>query len=146
MSYYQLCSNLVIQSFWGVYIFLAILCNSFTREENSVVNHHCSNLPLKFSINVNDHQDKPPTMYWLPRPPKDRIKHDLLPTKVHVLTTKLSKLLNFCLTAVKTHFIRYCEQVYERSGKKLFWPIKVERISNRPLCQLMSFLHLILLY
>ena len=28
------------------------------------------------------------------------------------------------LTAVKNHVIRYCEKVYERSGKNLFWSIK----------------------
>ena len=27
-------------------------------------------------------------------------------------------------TAVKNHVIRYCERVYERSGKNLFWSIK----------------------
>ena len=32
-------------------------------------------------------------------------------------TTELSKLLTFCLTAVKTYIIRYCEKVYERSSK-----------------------------
>ena len=39
-------------------------------------------------------------------------------------TTELSKLLSSCLTAVKNHVIRYCEKVYERSGKNLFWSIK----------------------
>ena len=37
---------------------------------------------------------------------------------------ELSKLLTSCLTAVKYHVIRYCEKVYERSGKNLFRPIK----------------------
>ena len=37
---------------------------------------------------------------------------------------KLSKLLTSCLTAVKKHVIKYCEKVYERSGKNLFWSIK----------------------
>ena len=27
-------------------------------------------------------------------------------------------------TAVKKHVIKYCEKVYERSGKNLFWSIK----------------------
>ena len=53
---------------------------------------------------------------------KHRIKHDLLQTQVLVL--QLSKLLTSCLTAVKNHVIRYCEKVYERSGKNLFWSIK----------------------
>ena len=39
-------------------------------------------------------------------------------------TTKLSKLLTSCITAVKTHVIKYCEKVYERSGKNLFWSNK----------------------
>ena len=29
-----------------------------------------------------------------------------------------------CLTAVKKHVIKYCEKVYEISGKNLFWFIK----------------------
>ena len=36
----------------------------------------------------------------------------------------LSKLLASCLTAIKNHVIKYCEKVYERSGKTLFWSIK----------------------
>ena len=39
-------------------------------------------------------------------------------------TTELSKLLTSCLTAVTKHVIKYCEKVYERSGKNLFWSIK----------------------
>ena len=53
---------------------------------------------------------------------KDRIKHDLLHSSC--TTTELSKLLTSCLTAVKNHVIRYCEKVYERSGKNLFWSLK----------------------
>ena len=33
-------------------------------------------------------------------------------------------MLNSCLTAVKRHVIKYCEKVYERPGKNLFWSIK----------------------
>ena len=39
-------------------------------------------------------------------------------------TTELSKLLTSCLTTIKKHVIKYCEKVYERSGKNLFWSIK----------------------
>ena len=39
-------------------------------------------------------------------------------------TTELSKLLTSCLTAIKAKVIKYCETVYERSGKNMFWPIK----------------------
>ena len=37
--------------------------------------------------------------------------------------TELLKLLTSCLTAIKAKVIKYCETVYERSGKNLFWPI-----------------------
>ena len=40
------------------------------------------------------------------------------------LCGQLSGFQYLCLTAVKNHVIRYCEKVYERSGKKLFWSIK----------------------
>ena len=33
-------------------------------------------------------------------------------------------MITSCLTAVKKHVIKYCEKVYERSGKNLFWSIK----------------------
>ena len=36
----------------------------------------------------------------------------------------LGIILTLCLTAVKNHVIRYCEKVYEKSGKNLFWSIK----------------------
>ena len=54
---------------------------------------------------------------------KDHIKHDLLQNR-SCTTTELSTLLISCLTAVKNHVVRYCEKVYERSGKNLFWSIK----------------------
>ena len=33
-------------------------------------------------------------------------------------------MLTSCLTTIKNHVIKYCEKVYERSGKNLFWSIK----------------------
>ena len=38
-------------------------------------------------------------------------------------TTELSKLLTSCLTTIKNHVTKYCEKVFERSGKNLFWSI-----------------------
>ena len=35
-------------------------------DEVSVVNAHLNDLPVKFSVCVNEGQDKLPTMYWLP--------------------------------------------------------------------------------
>ena len=40
-------------------------------------------------------------------------------------TTELSKLLTSCLTTIKNHAIKYCEKVYERSGKNLFGQSKI---------------------
>ena len=40
------------------------------------------------------------------------------------MTTELSKLVTSCLAAIKNHVIKYCEKVYERSGKNLFWSIE----------------------
>ena len=40
------------------------------------------------------------------------------------MTTVLSKLLTSCLTAVKKHWIRYYDTVYERDGINYFWSIK----------------------
>ena len=36
-------------------------------DEMSVVNAHLNDLPVKFSVCVNEGQDKLPTMYWLPK-------------------------------------------------------------------------------
>ena len=78
-------------------------------------------------------------MYWLPKLHKKRIKHDLLQTQVLVLQLNFLELLTSCLTAVKNHVIRYCEKVYERSGKNLFWSIKnsdevLNKLKSRGFC------------
>ena len=41
-------------------------------------------------------------------------------------TTELSKLFTSCFTAVKKHVIKYCEKVYERSGKTYFGLLKMQ--------------------
>ena len=77
------------------------------------MNGHCNHLALKYSACVKERQDRIPTMYWLPKLHKRRYK------------TRFIANSSSCTTiAVKNHVIRYCEKVYERSGKKLFWSIK----------------------
>ena len=93
-------------------------------EENSVVNSHCNQLALKFSVCVKKRQDRLPTMYWLPKLHRKPYKARFIANSSSCTITELSKLLTSCLTAVKNHVIRYCEKVYERSGKNLFWSIK----------------------
>ena len=74
---------------------------------------------LKFSVCVKERQDRLPTMYWLPKLHKTPYKARFIANSSSCTTTELSKLLTSCLTAVKNHVIRYCEKVYERSGKNL---------------------------
>ena len=56
-------------------------------------------------------------MYWLPELHKRPYKARFIANSSSCTTTELSKLLTSYLTAVKNHVIRYCEKVYERSGK-----------------------------
>ena len=65
-----------------------------------------------------------PTMYLLPKLHKRPYKARFIANSSSCTTTELSKLLTSCLTAVKYHVVRYCEKVYERSGKNLFSSIK----------------------
>ena len=84
----------------------------------SVVDAHLNDLPVK--VCVNEGQDKLPTMYWLPKLHKRPYKARFIANTA----TELSKLLTSCLTAIKSHVIRYCETVYETSNKNWFWSIK----------------------
>ena len=90
----------------------------------SVVNAHLNDLPVKFSVCVNEGQDKLPTMYWLPKLHKRPYKARFIANSSSCTTTELSKLLTSCLTAIKSHVIRYFETVYETSNKNWFWSIK----------------------
>ena len=93
-------------------------------NEVSVVNAHLNDLPVKFSVCDNEGQDKLPTMYWLPKLHKRPYKARFIANSSSCTTTELSKLLTSCLTAIKSHVIRYCETVYETSNKNWFWSIK----------------------
>ena len=88
------------------------------------MNGHCNHLVLKFSVCVKERQDRLPTMYRLAKLHKRPYKARGFANSSSFTTAELSKLLTSCLTAVKNHVIRYCEKVYERSGKNLFWSIK----------------------
>ena len=93
-------------------------------DEVSVVNAHLNDLPVMFSVCVNEGQDKLPTMYWLPKLHKRPYKARFIANSSSCTTTELSKLLTSCLTAIKSHVIRYSETVYETSNKNWFWSIK----------------------
>ena len=98
-------------------------------DEKSVVYSHSNEIPKKFDVNVKERQDRLPTMYWLPKLHKRPYKARFIANSSSCTTTEISKLLTSCLTAIcftaiKAKVIKYCETVYERSGKNMFWPIK----------------------
>ena len=94
-------------------------------DEMSVVNAHLNELPGKFSVCVNECQDKLPTRYRLPKLHERQYKARFIANTSSVTTTELSKLLTSCLSAVESHVIRYCETaVCETSNKNWFWSIK----------------------
>ena len=90
----------------------------------SVVNAHLNDLPVKFSVCVNEGQDKLPTMYCLPKLHKRPYKARFIANSSSCTTTELFKLFTSCLAAIKSHVTRYCETVYETSNKNWFWSIK----------------------
>ena len=93
-------------------------------DEKSVVYSHSNEIPKKFAVDVKERQDNLPTMYWLPKLHKRPYKARFIANFSSCTTTALSQSLNSCLTAIKAQVIKYCETVYERSGKHMFWPIK----------------------
>ena len=93
-------------------------------DEITVFNAQSNELPVKFSVCVNEDQDKLPTMYWLHKRHKRRYKARFIAYySSSCTTTELSKLLTSCLTATKSHVIRYCETMYETSNKNWFWSV-----------------------
>ena len=88
------------------------------------MNGHCNHLALTFSVCNKERQDRLRTMYWFPKLHKRPYKARFIANSSSCSTTELSKLLTSCFNTVKSHVIRYCEKVYERSGKNLFWSIK----------------------
>ena len=41
-----------------------------------------------------------------------------------MMCSLVSRFLTSCLTEFKNHVIKYCETVFERNGKNLFWSTK----------------------
>ena len=93
-------------------------------DEKSVVYSHSNEITNKFAVDVKERQDRFPTMYWLPKLHKKPFKARFIANSSSCTTTEISKLSTSCLTAIKAKVIKYCETVYERSGKNMFWPIK----------------------
>ncbi|MCU7801043.1 MAG: hypothetical protein KZQ70_13125, partial [gamma proteobacterium symbiont of Lucinoma myriamae] len=92
-------------------------------DEKSIVDEHRQHT-AKFDVSIKMNQDRLPTLYWLPKLHKNPYKARFIANSSSCTTTELSKLLTSCLTAIKKHVVKYCDKVYERSGKNLFWSIK----------------------
>ena len=75
-------------------------------------------------MSIKEKQDRLPTLYWLPKLHKRSYKARFIANSSSCTTTVLSKLLTSCLSAVKKHWIRYYDTVYERDGINYFWSIK----------------------
>ena len=75
-------------------------------------------------MSIKEKQNRLPTLYWLPKLHKRPYKARFIANSSSCTTTVLSKLLTSCLTAVKKHWIRYYETVYERNGINYFRSIK----------------------
>ena len=93
-------------------------------DEKSVVYSLSNEVPNKFAVDVKERQDRLPTMYWLPKLHKRPYKARFIANSSSCTTSELSKLLTSCTTAIKGNAIKYCETMYERSRKNMFWPIK----------------------
>ena len=95
-----------------------------SEKEKSVINNHIFHNATRFAVSVNEDQERLPTFYWLPKLHKNPYKARFIANSSSCTSTELSKLLTSCLTTIKNHVIKYCEKVYERSGKNIFWSIK----------------------
>ena len=70
-------------------------------EERSVVNDHICYSATKFAVCVTEGQDKLPTLYWLPKLHKRPYKARFIANSSSCTSSKLSKILTLCLTAIK---------------------------------------------
>ena len=99
--------------------------NRFPKKEKSVINNHIFHNATRFAESANDDQKRLPTFYWLTKLRKQPYKARFIANSSSCPTTEVSNLLTSCLTTIKTHAIKYCEKVYERSGKNLFGQSKI---------------------
>ena len=83
-----------------------------STDERCIINTHSIDIT---AVNIKEKQV---------RLPKRPYKARYIANSSSCTTTVLSKLLTSCLTAVKKHWIRYYDIVYERDGINYFWSIK----------------------
>ena len=92
-----------------------------STDENTVVNSHSNELPFKFAVTV---KASAKTIFLRCIGHLSFLK-DLIAKSSSCTTTRLSKLLTSCPTAVIfVSSIRYYETMYERSRKNMLWSMK----------------------
>lgn len=94
-----------------------------TYTEQPLIDSHITECD-KLGVEVDVVQHQLPTMHWIPKLHKNPYKARFIANSTSCTTTKISKLLTSCLTAVKDHVKRYCDTVYNNSGLNIFWSIK----------------------
>ena len=81
-------------------------------------------MAAKFGVFVYENHSKLHTLYWLPKLYKISYKSPFIVNFSSCSTIELSIILTSCLTAIINHVIKYCETVFERNSKNLFWSFK----------------------
>ena len=94
--------------------------------EMYVVDRHQCRMAAKFGVLVDEDHSKLPMLYCLPKLRKRPYKSRFITKSSSCTTTELSIILTSCLTAMKNQGIKYCETVFERNGKNLFWSMKTQ--------------------
>ena len=122
-------NNVVVWRLYNINTLIQELGSTKTYErmstdERSIVNTHSIDITTKFAVSIKEKQDRLPSLFWLPKLHKRPYKARFITNSSSCTTTVLSKLLTLCLAAVKTHWIRYYDTVYERDGINYFWSIK----------------------
>ena len=80
-----------------------------SEKEKSVINNHIFHNATRFAVSVNEDQERLLTFYWLPKLHIKPYKARFIANSSSCTTTELSKLLTSCLTTIKNHVIKYCE-------------------------------------
>ena len=89
-----------------------------STDVKSVVNKHCNDIDTRFAVGITESQEKLPTFYWLPKLHKRPYKACFIAKSSSCTTTSLSKVLTSCLTAIKNHWIKYCEKLTKIYDKR----------------------------
>ena len=115
----SICDNTLKQELSGTKAY-----EKTSEKEKCVINNRIFHNATMFAVSVNGDHERLPTFYWLPKLHKKPYKARFIANSSSCTTTELSILLTPCLTTIKNHVIEYCEKVYERFRKNLFWSIK----------------------